>query len=166
MIFVRGGRLGLPSSSRVALAWHTAMGNTPFGVSSPCQRGATPASACRSAGIWAGPRRRRRSARYEAWQRAGAAALTWWLGSGHAQAISQRSLHNAPIFRLLLKVAVNGTHQCDFPNFCGQQCPTLSAPRARVHAQLWPLATCQSAARAFGGAVRKRLREVQSQGSA
>ena len=38
--------------------------------------------------------------------------------------LSQRSLHNAPIFRLLLKVAVNGTHQCDFPNFCGQQCPT------------------------------------------
>ena len=33
--------------------------------------------------------------------------------------VSQRSLHNAPIFRLLLKVAVNGTHQCDFPNFCG-----------------------------------------------
>ena len=30
---------------------------------------------------------------------------------------SQRSLHNAPIFRLLLKVAVNGTHQCDFHNF-------------------------------------------------
>jgi len=34
-------------------------------------------------------------------------------------AASQRSLHNAPIFRLLLKVAVNGTHQCDFCNFCG-----------------------------------------------
>ena len=34
-------------------------------------------------------------------------------------AASQRSLHNAPIFRLLLKVAVNGTHQCDFLNFCG-----------------------------------------------
>jgi hypothetical protein len=32
---------------------------------------------------------------------------------------SQRSLHNAPIFRLLLKVAVNGTHQCDCRNFCG-----------------------------------------------
>ena len=32
---------------------------------------------------------------------------------------SQRSLLNAPIFRLLLKVAVNGTHQCDFLNFCG-----------------------------------------------
>ena len=40
--------------------------------------------------------------------------------------VSQRSLHNAPIFRLLLKVAVNGTHQCDFINFCGQQCPTFS----------------------------------------
>jgi hypothetical protein len=31
--------------------------------------------------------------------------------------VSQRSLHNAPIFRLSLKVAVNGTHQCDFQNF-------------------------------------------------
>ena len=30
---------------------------------------------------------------------------------------SQRPLHSAPIFRLLLKVAVNGTHQCDFHNF-------------------------------------------------
>ena len=32
---------------------------------------------------------------------------------------SQRSLHIAPIFRLLLKVAVNGTQQCEFFNFCG-----------------------------------------------
>ena len=32
---------------------------------------------------------------------------------------SQRSLHNAPIFRLLVKVTVNGTHQCDYANFCG-----------------------------------------------
>ena len=32
---------------------------------------------------------------------------------------SQRSLLNAPIFRLLLKVAVKGTHQCDFTNFWG-----------------------------------------------
>ena len=38
---------------------------------------------------------------------------------------SQRSLHNAPIFRLLLKVAVNGTHQCDLLNFCGTQVPTI-----------------------------------------
>jgi len=29
---------------------------------------------------------------------------------------SQRSLHNASIFRRLLKVAVNGAHQCDFLN--------------------------------------------------
>ena len=39
---------------------------------------------------------------------------------------SQRSLHNAPIFRLLLKVAVNGTHQCDLFNFCGTSCPNNS----------------------------------------
>ena len=38
---------------------------------------------------------------------------------------SQRSLHNAPIFRLLLKVAVKGTHQCDFLNFWGALAPTL-----------------------------------------
>ena len=38
---------------------------------------------------------------------------------GKQSCASQRSLHNAPIFRLLLKVAVNGTHQCDFLNFCG-----------------------------------------------
>ena len=38
---------------------------------------------------------------------------------------SQRSLHYAPIFRLLLKVAVNGTHQCDFLNFCGASVPTI-----------------------------------------
>ena len=31
--------------------------------------------------------------------------------------VSQRSPHNAPIFRLLLKVAVNGTHQCELLNF-------------------------------------------------
>ena len=36
---------------------------------------------------------------------------------------SQRSLHNAPIFRLLLKVAVDGTHQCDFLNVCGALAP-------------------------------------------
>jgi len=37
---------------------------------------------------------------------------------------SQRSLHNAPIFRLLLKVAVKGTHQCDCINFWGASAPT------------------------------------------
>ena len=34
-------------------------------------------------------------------------------------ALSQRSLQDAPIFRLLLKVAVKGTHQCDYSNFWG-----------------------------------------------
>ena len=32
---------------------------------------------------------------------------------------SQRSLHSAPIFRLVLKVAGNGTHQRDSHNFWG-----------------------------------------------
>jgi hypothetical protein len=44
---------------------------------------------------------------------------------------SQRSLHNAPIFRLLLKVAVNGTHQCDFLNFCGGLGPQLSPDESK-----------------------------------
>ena len=38
---------------------------------------------------------------------------------------SQCSLHNAPIFRLLLKVAVNGTHQCESLNFCGTSVPII-----------------------------------------
>ena len=50
--------------------------------------------------------------------------LVFFIHMSKATWVSQRLLHNAPIFRLLLKVAVNGTHQCDFPNFCGQQCPT------------------------------------------
>ncbi len=37
--------------------------------------------------------------------------------------LSQRSLHFEPIFRLLLKVAVNGTHQCESRNFCGSLSP-------------------------------------------
>ena len=40
--------------------------------------------------------------------------------------LSQRSLHDTPIFRLLLKVAVNGTHQCDSFNFCGSFGPQLT----------------------------------------
>jgi hypothetical protein len=46
--------------------------------------------------------------------------VDFWHGS-----ISQRSLQDAPIFRLLLKVAVKGTHQCDFINFCGGVTPQL-----------------------------------------
>ena len=50
--------------------------------------------------------------------------IAWAAG----QEPSQRSLHNAPIFRLLLKVAVNGTHQCDFFNFWGTSCPNHGYP--------------------------------------
>ena len=50
----------------------------------------------------------------------------------HPNRASQRSLHNAPIFRLLLKVAVNGTHQCDFSNFCGAQRSQLPPQHART----------------------------------
>ena len=49
-----------------------------------------------------------------------------WNTSNYCHVASQRSLHYAPIFRLLLKVAVNGTHQCDFLNFCGASVPTIS----------------------------------------
>ena len=31
--------------------------------------------------------------------------------------VSQRTLQNEPIFRLLLKVAVKGAHKCEFLNF-------------------------------------------------
>ena len=34
------------------------------------------------------------------------------------------SLHNAPILRLLLKIAMSGMHQCDFLNLCEMQAPT------------------------------------------
>jgi len=45
---------------------------------------------------------------------------------------SQCSLHNAPIFRLLLKVAVNGTHQCESLNFCGDLCPNNQLTTCRL----------------------------------
>ncbi len=50
----------------------------------------------------------------------------------HHVAASQRSLHNAPIFRLLLKVAVNGTHQCGCLNFCGSFGPQRDLHRSMV----------------------------------
>ena len=46
---------------------------------------------------------------------------------------SQCSLHNAPIFRLLLKVAVNGTHQCESLNFCGTSRPNTPPPLNSVN---------------------------------
>ena len=50
----------------------------------------------------------------------------YWLPANCVGGVSQRSLHNEPIFRLLLKVAVKGTQQCDLPNFCGASCPNNS----------------------------------------
>ena len=73
---------------------------------------------------------------------------------------SQRSLHNAPIFRLLLKVAVKGTHQCDFFNFCGALAPTrLTRVLDRGSERMPPLslqayAVPQVACRLLRGACR------------
>ena len=50
--------------------------------------------------------------------------------------LSQRSLHNAPIFRLLLKVAVNGTHQCESLNFCGAAKPQQF--KSAIAECIWP----------------------------
>jgi len=64
---------------------------------------------------------------------------------------SQRSLHNAPIFRLLLKVAVNGTHQCDFLNFCGDMCAPTNGCQSGLLAvwnELWPSLAAHGATRA------------------
>ena len=55
-----------------------------------------------------------------------ASILSWGHAGCHSIA-SQRSLHNAPIFRLLLKVAVNGTHQCESLNFCGALRPNSAS---------------------------------------
>ena len=80
-------------------------------------------------------------------------------------AASQRSLHYAPIFRLLLKVAVKGTHQCDLLNFCGGfwsptllllsfcSCVVCAAVVLRGHCVCWGL-VCRSCAWIVGG---KRL---------
>ena len=50
---------------------------------------------------------------------------------------SQCSLHNAPIFRLLLKVAVNGTHQCESLNFCGTLVPTFTTMAYKINSVCW-----------------------------
>ena len=95
--------------SCVALAWHWASGSTPYGVTERYTCKVSNSKKC----VWA----------MEFWCRGSVSKhkqrcmtkdrLAW------AAISSQRSLHSAPIFRLLLKVAVNGTHQCDFLNFCG-----------------------------------------------
>ena len=73
--------------------------------------------------------------------------------------VSQCSLHNAPIFRLLLKVAVNGTHQCESLNFCGAFCPNVkTSAHAPAHerAQHHPARIATLAARG-GQALRLKL---------
>jgi hypothetical protein len=64
---------------------------------------------------------------------------------------SQRSLHNEPIFRLLLKVAVKGTHECDFANFlrefCSQHHPFRLRPGGNVCAQRSRISRARSVAR-------------------
>ena len=77
---------------------------------------------------------RRQSIRLSLGGPAAPTSITWW---SHRRSIaatpgsialsppigacaSQRSPQDAPIFRLLLKVAVKGTHQCDCLNFCGK----------------------------------------------
>ena len=73
------------------------------------------------------------------------------LRARRAPSPSQRSLQDAPIFRLLLKVAVKGTHQCDFTNFWG----SLGLPTTRVRA----LALLQEARRAGREGTRADDRE-------
>ena len=125
--------------SSVALAWHKAGGCTPFGVTSSLSDPGvadTEAAAHVGFGVWRYPvpfflflfvfglksgldrPSRLPNITHNTKNNdsgAGNASATLFAASG----VSQRSLHNAPIFRLLLKVAVNGTHQCDFQNFCG-----------------------------------------------
>ena len=60
---------------------------------------------------------------------------------------SQRSLQDAPIFRLLLKVAVKGTHQCDFFNFWG----SLGLPTIRSEDR-----TRESSFQGFHGILHRR----------
>ena len=102
--------------SRVALAWHKARGSTPFGVTVKVKPYVMRVGAQRGlVEKWLGRLISNfRNLRKEVSLRPNRPSQD----PSHNLA-SQRSLHNAPIFRLLLKVAVNGTHQCDLLNFCG-----------------------------------------------
>ena len=59
-----------------------------------------------------------------------------WNTSVECHVASQRSLHYAPIFRLLLEVAVKGTHQYDFCNFCGTLGFQLSKLMRHAHVDI------------------------------
>jgi hypothetical protein len=58
--------------------------------------------------------------------------LSLWFCWNPEGCTSQCSLHSAPIFRLLLKVAVNGTHQCESLNFCGAHRPNVVAVKQQA----------------------------------
>ena len=68
-------------------------------------------------------------------------------------AVSQRSLQDAPIFRLLLKVAVKGTHQCDYSNFWGSS----RLPTSPVDITSHDARRRQARARVSAHVVRVRL---------
>ena len=118
--------------SRVALAWHDAGGSAPSGVT-------LTGSVIESWRVPCVCTRVQERARVCACVRVCGLHVLWRSAAQHEGAAcsqrpaSQRSLHNAPIFRLLLKVAVNGTHQCGFFNFCGALwAPTVLLAGARV----------------------------------
>ena len=71
---------------------------------------------------------------------------------------SQRSLHNAAIFRLLLKVGVNGTHQCDYSNLRGNLGSRLALPSwAFVAAQCYCTSTPTTTNAVHGLSIPHRI---------
>ena len=124
----RGGLELAQTLLRVALAWHNVGSSTPSGPRVN-DSGMRPATLSR---LDCCLLRLPHSANFVA-----VPAEVAHAGSSSSEGVaSQCSLHNAPIFRLLLKVAVNGTHQCESQNFCGALCPNMSAAAAAV----WPAA--------------------------
>ena len=78
----------------------------------------TPCGGCQCCIQASGPRQEPETAlRNWSWAKAVANFLPSRSDMIQESLASQHSLQNAPIFRLLLKVAVNGMHQCDFLNF-------------------------------------------------
>ena len=125
--------------SRVALASHIARRGTPFGVTilpPPCAQLRRAASASRCVALRLAVSRcdpvRPAASCYASLRPAGVGPAcgrskrniillrhSEGKNKSRQHRSSQRSLQDAPIFRLLLKVAVKGTHQCDFFNFWG-----------------------------------------------
>ena len=146
MIFRWGGVLPslLGSPSRVASAWHRAASSTPFlGNFNVFPRHITCMRTRNCLGGKDGwhmyrllPDMRHAEPRQQ--------HLSTNLCCALLHAASQCSLQSAPIFRLLLKVAVKGTHQCDFFKFLQRVIPQSIAANAvhnpdevQSHAQDW-----------------------------